>query len=156
MTTGDLIGKILQVIMALAVFAAIIGLLIFFIDRAPKRGRDYWQLVGFLAPAIILIILGLVYPAIRTSILAFQTKGGDFTWNNFLWAFTQPAAIRTLINTVVWVLIARTPGVWRDSRKRRAGVRVAQRRLVFSLPGARADTGYKRNRQQTREETKWH
>ncbi|TPW96914.1 sugar ABC transporter permease, partial [Schumannella luteola] len=63
MTTGDLIGKILQLVIGLVIFAAIVGLLVFFIDKAPKKGRDYWQLVGFLAPALILLTIGLVYPA---------------------------------------------------------------------------------------------
>ena len=52
MTTADLIGKILQLLIGLAIFAAIVGLLVFFIDKAPKKGRDYWQLVGFLGPAL--------------------------------------------------------------------------------------------------------
>jgi alpha-glucoside transport system permease protein len=108
MTTADLLGKILQVVMGLAVFAAIVGLLIFFIDKAPKKGRDYWQLAGFLAPALILVSIGLVYPAIRTSILAFQDPSGEWTLDNFVWTFTQPAAIRTLINTVIWVLLVPT------------------------------------------------
>ena len=108
MTTADLLGKILQVVMGLAVFAAVVGLLIFFIDKAPKKGRDYWQLAGFLAPALILVAIGLVYPAIRTSILAFQDSSGDWTLDNFVWTFTQPAAIRTLINTVIWVLLVPT------------------------------------------------
>ncbi|WP_353813799.1 carbohydrate ABC transporter permease [Agromyces sp. SYSU T00266] len=108
MTTGDLLGKILQVVMGLAIFAAIIGLLIFFIDKAPKRGRDYWQLAGFLTPALLFLAVGLVYPAIRTSILAFQDSSGAFTWDNFIWTFTQPTAIRTLINTIIWVLLVPT------------------------------------------------
>ena len=108
MTTEDLLGKILQVVIGLVVFAAIIGFLIFFIDKAPKRGRDYWQLAGFLTPAIFLLAIGLIYPAIRTSGLAFLDKGGDWTLDNFIWAFTQPAAIRTLINTVIWVLLVPT------------------------------------------------
>jgi alpha-glucoside transport system permease protein len=108
MTTGDLIGKILQLVMGLVVFAGIVGLLVFFIDKAPKKGRDYWHLAIFLSPAILLLIIGLVYPAIRTTGLAFVDKSGDFTWNNFIWMFTQPAAIRTLINTVVWVLLVPT------------------------------------------------
>ncbi|MWB97622.1 carbohydrate ABC transporter permease [Agromyces seonyuensis] len=108
MTTNDLLGKILLLFIGLAVFAAVVGLLIFFIDKAPKRGRDYWQLAGFLLPALILIAIGLVYPAIRTFILSFQTNDGAFTFDNFVWAFTQPAAIRTLINTLVWVLLVPT------------------------------------------------
>ena len=108
MTTADLLGKILQVVMGLVIFAAIVGLLIFFIDKAPKRGRDYWQLAGFLAPAILLLAIGLIWPAVRTTGLAFLDKSGTFSMENFVWAFTQPAAIRTLINTVVWVLFVPT------------------------------------------------
>ena len=76
MTTADLLGKILQVVMGLAIFAAVVGLLIFFIDRAPKKGRDYWQLAGFLLPALIFISIGLIYPAIRTSIQAVRSPNG--------------------------------------------------------------------------------
>jgi alpha-glucoside transport system permease protein len=108
MTTADLLGKLLQVVMGLAILAAVVGLLVFFIDKAPKKGRDYWQLAGFLAPAMLFVLIGLVYPAIRTSILAFQDANGDWTWDNFIWTFTQPAAIRTLINTIVWVLLVPT------------------------------------------------
>ncbi len=108
MTTGDLIGKILQLVIGLAVFAVIVGLLIFFIDKAPKKGRDYWQLFLFLLPAMFLLALGLIYPAVRTTGLAFLDKSGNFSWENFVWAFTQPAAIRTLINTIVWVLLVPT------------------------------------------------
>jgi alpha-glucoside transport system permease protein len=108
MTTGDLIGKILQVVMGLVVFAAIIGILIFLMGRGPKKGRDYWQLTWFLLPAVLLLAIGLVWPAIRTTGLAFLDSSGNFTWANFVWMFTQPAAIRTLINTVVWVLLVPT------------------------------------------------
>ncbi|GAA1767277.1 carbohydrate ABC transporter permease [Agromyces humatus] len=106
MTTADLLGKILQVVMGLAVLAAVVGLLIFFIDKAPKKGRDYWQLALFLLPAMLFIAIGLVYPAIRTSFLAFQNNAGEWTLDNFVWMFTQPAAIRTLINTILWVALA--------------------------------------------------
>ncbi len=106
MTTPDLLGKILQVVMGLVVLAAVVGLLIFFIDKAPKKGRDYWQLALFLLPAMLFVAIGLVYPAIRTSFLAFQNNDGEWTLDNFIWMFTQPAAIRTLINTFLWVALA--------------------------------------------------
>ena len=106
MTTPDLLGKILQVVMGLVVLAAVVGLLIFFIDKAPKKGRDYWQLALFLLPAMLFVAIGLVYPAIRTSFLAFQNNAGEWTLDNFIWMFTQPAAIRTLINTFLWVALA--------------------------------------------------
>lgn len=106
MTTEDLINKIVQVIAALAIFAAVIGLILFLIDRAPKKGRDFLQLLAFIAPALLLLTVGLIYPAVRTTIAAFANSAGEFVGlDNFIWMFTQPDALRTLANTVVWVVL---------------------------------------------------
>ncbi|GAA4065185.1 carbohydrate ABC transporter permease [Agromyces indicus] len=106
MTTADLIGKIFVVILGVAVFAAIIGLILFFVDRAPKRGRDYWQLAGFLLPTALLLGFGLIYPAIRTTTLAFANRAGEFIGlDNFVWAFTQPAGLISIRNSVIWVIL---------------------------------------------------
>ena len=59
---------------------------------------------AFLAPAVLLIGAGLVYPAIRTTLLAFTNGAGDIIgFDNFVWSFTQPAAIISLRNTIIWV-----------------------------------------------------
>lgn len=109
MTTSDLLGKIIQVVGALAAFAVVIGLVLFLIDKAPKKGRDYWQLGFFLAPAVILLVVGLIYPAFRTSLLAFTNSSGDYVGGeNFVWMFTQPAALITLGNTLIWVVLVPT------------------------------------------------
>ncbi len=109
MTTADLIGKIVQLVAGIAVFAAVVGLILFFIDRAPKRGRDVLQLLAFLLPALILLGIGLVYPAIRTAIAAFANSAGEFVgFDNFVWMFTQPEALLTLRNTVIWVILVPT------------------------------------------------
>ena len=108
MTTADLTGKILQVVMGLVIFAAIIGILVLLMGRGPKKGRDYWQLTWFLLPAILLLAVGLIWPAVRTTGLAFLDNSGNFSFDNFVWMFTQPSAIRTLINTVIWVLFVPT------------------------------------------------
>lgn len=106
MTTADLIGKIIVVILGIAIFFAVIGLILFFVDRAPKRGRDYWQLAGFLFPAMLLLALGLIYPAIRTTLLAFANDAGEFIgFDNFVWAFTQPAGLISIRNTIIWVIL---------------------------------------------------
>ncbi|MFT2752219.1 carbohydrate ABC transporter permease [Clavibacter sp. Sh2088] len=105
MTTADLIGKILQVVAALAVFAVVIGLILFLIDKAPKRGKDWVQLGAFVLPALILLAVGLIYPAFRTTLLAFRDNSGEWAGlDNFVWMFTQPSALRTLLNTVIWVV----------------------------------------------------
>jgi alpha-glucoside transport system permease protein len=109
MTTADLIGKIVQLVAGIAVFAAVVGLILFFIDRAPKRGRDVLQLLAFLLPALILLGIGLVYPAIRTAIAAFANSAGEFVGlDNFVWMFTQPEALITLRNTIIWVILVPT------------------------------------------------
>jgi alpha-glucoside transport system permease protein len=106
MTTADLIGKIIQIVGGLAIFAAVVGLILFLADKAPKRGRDFIQLLVFIAPAVILLLAGLIWPAIRTTTLAFFNSTGDWIgFDNFVWAFTQPDALRVLINTIVWVVL---------------------------------------------------
>jgi alpha-glucoside transport system permease protein len=106
MTTSDLISKIFVVVAGIAIFIAVIGLILFLVDRAPKRGRDYWQLAGFLVPALLLLGFGLIYPAINTSILAFANDAGEFVgFDNFIWAFTQPAGIVSIRNTIIWVIL---------------------------------------------------
>jgi alpha-glucoside transport system permease protein len=109
MTTSDLIGKIVQLLLGPIIFLAVIGLILFLVDRAPKRGRDVLQLTLFLAPAILLLAIGLVYPAVSTSVTAFMNSAGEFIgFDNFIWMFTQPEALVTLRNTVIWVLLVPT------------------------------------------------
>lgn len=89
--------------------AGVIGLLFFWLDYRSSAGAGYlFQLFGFLAPAIVLLVIGLVVPTIQTTIQAFQNARGDgfVGLDNFIWIFTQPQAIRTVLNTIVWVLIA--------------------------------------------------
>ena len=99
-------GKLLQVLIALAAFAAIIGLIMLLVDKAPKSARDKATVIGFLAPAAILMLVGLVYPALQTSFIAFtDAKGQPNGVENFVWMFTQPEALVTLRNTVVWTVL---------------------------------------------------
>jgi len=107
---GDFWGGVWEkfglLIIGVAAFAAVIGLLLFLVDRAPKRGRDILQLIVFVAPAGLLLLVGLVYPAIRTAYLAFTNRQGDFIGiDNFIWMFTQPEILITLGNTLIWVAL---------------------------------------------------
>lgn len=94
-----------------ALIAAVLGGLFFLLDYRSKQGAGYlFQLVGFLAPAVILLGIGLIYPTIGTTIQAFQdNRSRNFVGlDNFVWIFTQPYGIRVVINTIVWVLIVPT------------------------------------------------
>jgi alpha-glucoside transport system permease protein len=111
---GDFFGalweKFALIIIGVVAFAAVVGLLLFLADRAPKRGRDVFQLLAFIAPAMLLLAVGLIYPAIRTGIFAFMDRTStEFVgFDNFVWMFTQPQIITTLINTLVWVALVPT------------------------------------------------
>lgn len=92
-----------------AAAAAVLGGVFFLLDYRSRQGAGYlFQLVGFLAPAILLLTIGLVIPTIQTTVAAFMnSRGNRFVGaENFVWLFTQPEAIRTVLNTIVWVLIA--------------------------------------------------
>ena len=106
---GGLWEKFGILIIGLAAFAAVVGLVLFLVDKAPKRGRDVLPLIAFVSPAIILLAVGLIYPAIRTAYLAFTDRKGEFIGiDNFIWMFTQPQIITTLVNTIIWVLLVPT------------------------------------------------
>ena len=93
-----------------AAIAAVVGGAFFLLDYRAKEGGGYLlQLFGFLAPAILLLTIGLIYPSIKTVIDSFYSGRGTYVgFNNFIWLFTQPAAVRTVINTIVWVLFVPT------------------------------------------------
>lgn len=105
----DLGEKFLQVVIALAIFAAIIGIIMLLVDRAPKSFRDKATIIGFMAPAAILLIVGMVWPALQTTFLAFTDRDGEINGlDNFIWMFTDPSALVTLRNTVLWVILVPT------------------------------------------------
>ncbi|PRY65974.1 carbohydrate ABC transporter membrane protein 1 (CUT1 family) [Glaciihabitans tibetensis] len=92
-----------------AIVAGALGLLFFWLDFRSRQGAGYlFQLVGFLAPALALLAIGLIYPSIQTTVQAFMnSRGNRFVGlENFVWIFTQDTGIRTVLNTIVWVLIA--------------------------------------------------
>lgn len=110
---SDFIEKFGIMVTGLATFAAVIGLVLFLADRAPKRGRDFLQLAIFVGPSFFLLAVGLVYPAIRTTTLAFFSRqtatGADFVGiDNFVWMFTRPEIVITLVNSLIWVALVPT------------------------------------------------
>jgi alpha-glucoside transport system permease protein len=103
-----LILWILQSYQWAIIVGAFVGLGFFFLDMYSKRGRgSLFQLLGFLAPAILLLVVGLIIPAIQTTGQAFMNRSGQgfVGLENFVWIFTQPQGIRVVLNTIVWVIV---------------------------------------------------
>ncbi|UXN31703.1 hypothetical protein [Glutamicibacter sp. M10] len=96
-------------VMWVAAIAAVLGAILFFMDRRSRHGAgSLLQLTGFLAPAALLLAIGLIYPTIRTAFSAFMANDGSgfVGLSNFAWVFTSPDGVTALLNTLVWVLVA--------------------------------------------------
>ena len=104
MTTAD---KFVQMLFAVALFAAVMGLVLFIVGRAKGRRADRWQAIAFVGPAVIMLLIGLVYPAIKTAYQSFFN--GDSSkfvgLDNYKTMFTSPDLLQVLRNTFIWVLI---------------------------------------------------
>lgn len=89
--------------------ALLAGALLFFADYRARAGSGYvFQLIVFLAPAATMLLVGLVYPAISTVYQSFFDKTGDnFVWlENYIWTFTNPDGFWSVINTLIWGIVA--------------------------------------------------
>lgn len=89
--------------------ALIAGGLLFYADLRAREGAGYlYQLTLFMAPAAILILVGLIYPTIATFIQSFYDKTGDnfVGLENYVWAFTNPQGFWSIINTLIWAIFA--------------------------------------------------
>ena len=99
--------KLLMLLYGVVAFLAVIGVILLVVDRAPKRGREKVQLVAFLAPAVVLIAVGLLIPAVRTVLLSFKDTAGQ-EWvglSNYTQMVEQDGNRRILLNTLIWVLV---------------------------------------------------
>jgi alpha-glucoside transport system permease protein len=102
-----LIDKLVQLVVAVAVFAAVIGIVLFVADRLRGRRAEKWQGLTFVLPALLLLLVGLVYPAVRTLSQSFLDRNSaSFVGvDNYVAIFTRPELLQVLGNTALWVLL---------------------------------------------------
>jgi len=99
--------KFVQLVIGVAAFCAVVAAMLLLVDRVPMRQRARWPAAVLLAPALLLLGVGLVVPAIRTTVLSFRS-GDTTSWvglDNYEWMFGQPEALTVLRNTLVWVAL---------------------------------------------------
>ena len=98
--------KLVAMVLALAVFAAAIGLVLLVVSLLERRGarRVAWFFVG---PTVLLILIGLVYPAGRTMVRSlYDAAGSTFIGvANYTAIFSSSDQLLVLRNTVLWVLV---------------------------------------------------
>ena len=123
--------KFLMLMYGLIAFVAVVGGLLLLLDVVPAwfaRRREA-QLVAasasgaplprrskqreglfalfFMLPTVLLLTIGLVVPAIRTTLLSLMDKDSN-EWvglANYRWMFSDDSIVRVLINTLVWVVL---------------------------------------------------
>jgi alpha-glucoside transport system permease protein len=102
-----LLDKILQLVVAVAIFAVVMAAVLLIADRARGRRADFVQSAAFVVPAVLLLLVGLIYPALRTLYQSFFNRSSvSFVGvENYVRVFTQPELLRVLGNTALWVII---------------------------------------------------
>jgi alpha-glucoside transport system permease protein len=100
-------GKFFLMFFAIAFFAAVFGLVLFLASLFKGRTGEKWQGAIFVAPAVFLLAVGLMYPAILTIIQSLRGRSGEesFSLTNYQAMFTQPELLLVLRNTALWVIL---------------------------------------------------
>jgi alpha-glucoside transport system permease protein len=97
-----------QMLLALLVFFGVLLIIFFAAGRATGRFQRPLAVVVLLGPALMLMTVGLVIPAIRTVMYSFQNDDNTkyIGFKNYEWVFTNPDQRHVLINTVLWIVVA--------------------------------------------------
>ncbi|TDD70287.1 sugar ABC transporter permease [Jiangella aurantiaca] len=92
--------------LAVALFVGVMGAILLVVGRARRRA-DLWQSLAFVLPALLLLAVGLIYPAIRTMYLSFFDRTSDefVGIDNFTEIFTNSDMLTVLRNTAIWVIL---------------------------------------------------
>ena len=100
-------AKITQMIAAILLFVAVMGVILFLAGRAQGRRSDRIVAFAYLAPTILMVIIGLIYPGLRTIYESFFNAAGDafIGLGNYTTIFTDADQLTVLRNTVFWVLV---------------------------------------------------
>lgn len=98
--------KLGQMVLAIALFAGVMGLILLLVGRV-KRRAELVESLAFVVPALALLSVGLVYPAIRTTYQSFFDRTSDtfVGLENYTEVFTNPAMLTVLQNTAIWVIL---------------------------------------------------
>jgi len=92
--------------------AAVLGGGLFMLDQRQSKGKGrILQLLLFCSPGFALLLIGLVYPTLKTIIAAFFSKDGSSFVGlaNFAWVFEENSGtggLTAVLNTVLWVVFA--------------------------------------------------
>ena len=98
--------KFTQMFAAILLFAAVVGIILFIAGRFGGRRGDKIVAYSYLAPTLLMLIVGLVYPGVRTIYQSFFDAAGSafIGLDNYQTIFTDSDQLTVLRNTVFWVV----------------------------------------------------
>jgi alpha-glucoside transport system permease protein len=104
MSTGE---KLIQMTIAIALFLAVVGVVLVLADRVKSRRGEVLQTTAFVLPAVLMISFGLLYPAVRTVWESFRNSASTqyVGWDNYHHIFTNNDELQVLRNTALWVVV---------------------------------------------------
>lgn len=103
MSTVEKLGLML---VALGIFAVVFVGILVIAARFSGRVGERIQAGSFVLPAVLFIIVGLIYPALLTIRDSFVEDGsGGYGLQNYVDIFTQSAYLTVLKNTALWVIL---------------------------------------------------
>jgi alpha-glucoside transport system permease protein len=99
--------KITQMIAAILLFVAIMGIILFLAGLVKGRSGDRVVAYAYLAPSILMLLVGLIYPGLRTIWESFFDAAGNafIGLDNYVTIFTDSDQLTVLRNTVFWVVL---------------------------------------------------
>lgn len=92
---------------AIALFAGVMGAVLLLSGRLRSRRGERVQTLAFVLPAVFMLTVGLLYPAVRTFYESFRNAASTkfIGIENYQWLLTDPAQLTILRNTAVWVIV---------------------------------------------------
>ncbi|MGL5811585.1 MAG: carbohydrate ABC transporter permease [Nocardioides sp.] len=106
MSTAEKFG---QLFLVCALFVGVMVVILAIANLARSRRAEVGVGVLFVLPAIVMITVGLLYPAVRTIMYSFRTGGilmrDSAGFDNYKTIFTDSDQITVLRNTALWVII---------------------------------------------------
>jgi alpha-glucoside transport system permease protein len=79
----------------------------FVVSQLPERLREHVRPFVFVGPALVILSVYLVYPAVNTLIISFKDRAQE-AWvglENYGFVFTDAAMLRSIRNTIIWIIV---------------------------------------------------
>lgn len=104
-------NRLVIVVVAIIVGVGGVWLLYWGMDRVvnqlPLSVREAVRPYAFVGPALVILTVYLVYPALNTFIISFKDANGEafVGLENYAYVFTNSATLISIRNSIVWVIV---------------------------------------------------